>query len=149
MYTIKRSGGDLVPAFLLMAMAAVSFAVSTRLRETIAAVWPETAAPSAAIPTASTSTRRSAPSAAKAPTLRPPSEIREPSTALAAPRCAGAKKSSAAATAEEKAAATTIAAGTAVRNAIDNRRGASVWTGEAPLAGQRAADESPSSTGDH
>jgi len=33
-YTIKRSGDDLAPAFLLMAMAAVSFAVITRLRET-------------------------------------------------------------------------------------------------------------------
>ena len=33
-YTIKQSGDDLAPAFLLMAMAAVSFAVITRLRET-------------------------------------------------------------------------------------------------------------------
>jgi MFS transporter, MHS family, proline/betaine transporter len=33
-YTIKRSGDDLAPAFLLMAMAAVSFAVITKLRET-------------------------------------------------------------------------------------------------------------------
>ena len=33
-YTVKRSGDDLAPAFLLMAMATVSFAVITRLRET-------------------------------------------------------------------------------------------------------------------
>src|SRR5262249_17749673 len=33
-YTIKRSGDDLAPTFLLMAMAALSFAVITRLRET-------------------------------------------------------------------------------------------------------------------
>src|SRR5215813_7731984 len=33
-YTIERSGDDLAPAFLLMAMAAVSFSVIIRLRET-------------------------------------------------------------------------------------------------------------------